>query len=179
MLLQVVIGAVGNAPELAPAERETGIRSRWSPWNRRQSSSGAWSRRRRCSSFMPRLQQPVVADSCASSRTIRDPSPGLQKNSSSICSNSRTRKMKLPGVISLRKDLPIWQMPDGQLFARGAHGRLGSSQKCPARFRDADKSRLPCPRSRPAWVLNIRLNWRMPVKSFLPHTGQTMSCSAM
>ena len=25
-----------------------------------------------------------------------------------ICSNSRTRKMKLPGVISLRKDLPIW-----------------------------------------------------------------------
>ena len=27
----------------------------------------------------------------------------MQKNSSSICSNSRVRKMKLPGVISLRK----------------------------------------------------------------------------
>ena len=33
--------------------------------------------------------------------------PGSQKNSSSICSNSLVRKIKLPGVISLRKDLPI------------------------------------------------------------------------
>ena len=44
----------------------------------------------------------------------------MQKNSSSICSNSRVRKMKLPGVISLRKDLPIWPTPNGQLFAGGA-----------------------------------------------------------
>ena len=29
--------------------------------------------------------------------------------------NSRVRKMKLPGVISLRKDLPIWPMPKGSL----------------------------------------------------------------
>ncbi len=42
-------------------------------------------------------------------------SPGLTKNSISICSNSRVRKMKLPGVISLRKDLPIWAMPNGGL----------------------------------------------------------------
>ena len=40
-------------------------------------------------------------------------SPGLTKNSISICSNSRVRKMKLPGVISLRKLLPIWAMPNG------------------------------------------------------------------
>ena len=40
-------------------------------------------------------------------------SPGLTKNSISICSNSRVRKMKLPGVISLRKDLPICAMPNG------------------------------------------------------------------
>ena len=39
--------------------------------------------------------------------------PGLTKNSISICSNSRVRKMKLPGVISLRKLLPIWPMPNG------------------------------------------------------------------
>ena len=39
--------------------------------------------------------------------------PGLTKNSISICSNSRVRKMKLPGVISLRKDLPTWPMPNG------------------------------------------------------------------
>src|ERR1700712_1745052 len=38
-------------------------------------------------------------------------SPGLTKYSISICSNSRVRKMKLPGVISLRKLLPISAMP--------------------------------------------------------------------
>ena len=41
--------------------------------------------------------------------------PGLQKNSHSICSNSRVRKVKLPGVISLRKALPTWQTPKGSL----------------------------------------------------------------
>ena len=46
--------------------------------------------------------------------------PGLQKNSSSICSNSRVRKVKLPGVISLRKDLPIWHDAEGQLLPGGA-----------------------------------------------------------
>ena len=40
-------------------------------------------------------------------------SSGGQKNSISICSNSRVRKMKLPVVISLRNDLPIWAMPNG------------------------------------------------------------------
>ena len=41
------------------------------------------------------------------------PSAGGTKNSISICSNSRVRKMKLPGVISLRKLLPTWAMPNG------------------------------------------------------------------
>src|ERR1700742_5119975 len=40
-------------------------------------------------------------------------SAGGTKNSSSICSNSRVRKTKLPGVISLRHDLPICAMPNG------------------------------------------------------------------
>src|SRR5437773_8943174 len=44
-------------------------------------------------------------------------SSGLTKNSISICSNSRVRKMKLPGVISLRKALPIWAIPNGS-FSR-------------------------------------------------------------
>ena len=35
------------------------------------------------------------------------------KYSISIISNSRVRKMKLPGVISLRKALPIWAIPNG------------------------------------------------------------------
>ncbi len=42
--------------------------------------------------------------------------PGSTKNSISICSNSRIRKMKLPGVISLRNDLPICAMPNGTFF---------------------------------------------------------------
>src|SRR5881397_3158837 len=41
------------------------------------------------------------------------PSGGGTKYSISICSNSRVRKMKLPGVISLRNDLPTWAMPNG------------------------------------------------------------------
>ncbi len=40
-------------------------------------------------------------------------SSGGTKNSSSICSNSRVRNTKLPGVISFRNDLPIWAMPNG------------------------------------------------------------------
>ena len=39
--------------------------------------------------------------------------PGSTKNSISICSNSRVRKMKFPGVISLRKDFPVCAMPNG------------------------------------------------------------------
>ena len=40
-------------------------------------------------------------------------SAGGTKNSISICSNSRVRKMKLPGVISLRNALPICAIPNG------------------------------------------------------------------
>ncbi len=40
-------------------------------------------------------------------------SSGGTKNSISICSNSRVRNTKLPGVISLRNDLPTWAMPNG------------------------------------------------------------------
>ena len=42
-------------------------------------------------------------------------SAGGTKNSISICSNSRVRKMKLPGVISLRNDLPVCAIPNGGL----------------------------------------------------------------
>ncbi len=40
-------------------------------------------------------------------------SGGGTKYSISICSNSRVLKMKLPGVISLRNDLPTWAIPNG------------------------------------------------------------------
>ena len=56
--------------------------------------------------------------------------PGSTKNSISICSNSRVRKMKLPGVISLRNDLPIWPMPNGG-FMREACSTLAKFVKMP------------------------------------------------
>ena len=56
--------------------------------------------------------------------------PGSTKNSSSICSNSRVRKMKLPGVISLRNDLPIWPMPNGG-FMREACSTFAKFVKMP------------------------------------------------
>ncbi len=40
-------------------------------------------------------------------------SAGGTKYSISICSNSRVRKRKFPGVISLRKLLPICAIPNG------------------------------------------------------------------
>ena len=56
--------------------------------------------------------------------------PGSTKNSISICSNSRVRKMKLPGVISLRKLLPTWPMPNGG-FIRDAPSTLAKLTKMP------------------------------------------------
>ena len=38
---------------------------------------------------------------------------GRTKYSISISSNSRTRKTKLPGVISFRNALPCWAIPNG------------------------------------------------------------------
>ena len=42
-------------------------------------------------------------------------SAGGTKYSISICSNSRVRKIQFCGVISLRKLLPTWAMPNGGL----------------------------------------------------------------
>ena len=49
--------------------------------------------------------------------SVAQSASGEMKNSISICSNSRERKMKLRGLISLRKALPIWAMPKG-IFTR-------------------------------------------------------------
>ena len=57
-------------------------------------------------------------------------SSGAVKNSISICSNSRVRKMKLPGVISLRNALPTWPMPNGG-FLRETVSTLEKLTKMP------------------------------------------------
>jgi hypothetical protein len=56
--------------------------------------------------------------------------PGSTKNCISICSNSRVRNVKFPGVISLRKALPICAMPNGT-FCRVACCTLRKFTKIP------------------------------------------------
>jgi hypothetical protein len=56
--------------------------------------------------------------------------PGFTKNCISICSNSRVRKVKFPGVISLRNALPICAIPNGTRW-RGAVCTLRKFTKIP------------------------------------------------
>mmetsp|Transcript_19604 Transcript_19604/g.28289 ORF Transcript_19604/g.28289 Transcript_19604/m.28289 type:complete len:212 (-) Transcript_19604:442-1077(-) len=84
-------------------------------------------------------------------------SPGGMKYSISICSNSRDRKMKLRGVISLRKALPIWAIPKGSLM-RAVLTTFLKLVKMPwavsgRRYATADASARA-----PTWVWNMRLN---------------------
>jgi hypothetical protein len=51
---------------------------------------------------------------------------GWVKNSSSACSNSRERKVKLRGLISFRKALPIWAMPKGIFWRATSRTRFMS-----------------------------------------------------
>ena len=129
MLRQVVIRAVGDAPEFTPAEREQEFEVRRRLGVERQLLR-LMVAQAQAVLFDAQRKQPLLAEANASSRTTRKSSPGLQKNSSSICSNSRTRKMKLPGVISLRKDLPICAMPAGS-FLRVERMTLAKLTKMP------------------------------------------------
>lgn len=105
VLCQVVVGSVCNAPQLAPAKGETilevcgclGVEAQLFLVVVTQTQ---------VLFLQTQIQQEVLAVATPVLEPFQVVS-GLQKNSSSICSNSRTRKIKLPGVISLRKDLPI------------------------------------------------------------------------
>ena len=66
--------------------------------------------------FMPRFLRKSI-EYCFQYSNHSRSVPGLQKNSSSICSNSLVLKVKFPGVISLRNDLPICAIPNG-IFLR-------------------------------------------------------------
>ena len=91
-------------------------------------------------------------------------SSGGTKNSSSICSNSRVRKTKLPGVISLRKDLPTWAMPNGGFF-RVDCSTLAKFTNMPCAVSGRRYATAPSSSTGPAWVLNIRLKARAGVNS--------------
>src|SRR3954465_15862009 len=101
------------------------------------------------------------------------PSAGGTKYSSSICSNSRVRKMKLPGVISLRKLLPTCAIPNGG-FLRLVCNTLAKLTNIPCAVSGRRYTSAPAPSTGPAKVLNIRLNARAAVNEFFaPQFGQT------
>ena len=84
----------------------------------------------------------------------------MQKNSISICSNSRDRNVKFRGVISLRKLLPIWAIPKGTLTREVSSTFLKfMKMPCAVSGRKNARSSSP-PASAPMRVSNIRLNSR-------------------
>src|SRR5438876_2349469 len=99
------------------------------------------------------------------------PSPGGTKYSISICSNSRVRKMKLPGVISLRNDLPICAIPNGG-FLRDVVCTFLKLTKMPCAVSGRRYAIDASSSTGPTNVLNIKLNWRASVKlSLTPQLG--------
>src|SRR5438067_2637685 len=89
-------------------------------------------------------------------------SAGGTKYSISICTNSRVRKMKLPGVVSLRNDLPIWAMPNGG-FLRDVSSTFLKLTNMPCAVSGRRYTSAPEPSTGPAYVLNMRLNCRASV----------------
>ena len=84
---------------------------------------------------------------------------GSTKNCISICSNSRVRKMKFPGVISLRNAFPICAMPNGT-FCRDACCTLRKLTKMPCAVSGRRYTVDALSSTAPMNVLNMRLNWR-------------------
>ena len=82
------------------------------------------------------------------------------KNSISICSNSRVRNTKLPGVISLRKLLPICAMPNGGFIRAMLFSTLRKFVKMPCAVSGRRYTVFASLSTGPAKVLNIRLNLR-------------------
>src|SRR6476646_4346701 len=87
------------------------------------------------------------------------PSSGGTKNSISICSNSRVRNTKLPGVISLRNDLPICAIPNGG-FLRLAFITFTKLTKMPCAVSGRRYATDPASSTGPTFVLNMRLKCR-------------------
>src|SRR6185295_10110498 len=94
------------------------------------------------------------------------PSSGGTKYSISICSNSRVRNTKLPGVISLRNDLPIWAIPNGG-FLRLVVNTFMKFTNMPCAVSGRRYTSAAESSTGPAWVLNIKLNCRASVNEFV------------
>src|SRR5215813_11097368 len=100
------------------------------------------------------------------------PSSGGTKNSISICSNSRVRNTKLPGVISFRNDLPICAMPKGG-FLRDVVTTFEKLTKMPWAVSGRRYATDASSSTGPTNVLNMRLKGRDSVnESLAPQFGQ-------
>src|SRR6476646_5012263 len=99
------------------------------------------------------------------------PSSGGTKYSISICSNSRVRNTKLPGVISLRNDFPICAIPNGGFF-RAVVCTFLKLTKMPCAVSGRRYATDASFSTGPTNVLNIRLKFRASVKlSLAPQLG--------
>src|SRR5205814_6017886 len=105
------------------------------------------------------------------------PSSGGTKYSISICSNSRVRNTKFPGVISLRNDLPTWAMPNGG-FLRVVCSTFMKLTNMPCAVSGRRYAVLAASSTGPTNVLNIKLNARASVnESLAPQLGQVFGSS--
>jgi hypothetical protein len=82
--------------------------------------------------------------------------------------------MKLPGVISLRKDLPCWAIPNGT-FLRLVDCTIWKSTNIPCAVSGRRYATLASSSTGPRCVLNIRLNCRGSVNSVAPQFGHLPS----
>jgi hypothetical protein len=112
VLPEVEVAAVGDPLELLPADREQVLDVAGGARVVRE-LVGVVGAQAQVVGSQPEPQVPAHALLEPVLEPLRGASSGGTKYSISICSNSRVRKMKFPGVISLRKLLPIWAIPNG------------------------------------------------------------------
>ena len=161
MLLEVVVGALGDALELVEAPRELELDVGRAGRVVRQLvgvvRAQAQHVARDAEAHVP--VEPLVAPVLV---PLRRPRPAARRTRISICSNSRVRKIQFCGVISLRNDLPTWAMPNGG-FLRVVCSTLAKLTNIPCAVSGRRYATAPASSTGPAWVLNIRLNWRASV----------------
>ena len=163
MLGEVEVAAVGDPLELGPADRVevldvAGCGRVVRQLVRRRARAAAAARDR---ARAPRTSSCAASIQCSCQRSA---SSGGTKNSISICSNSSVRKMKLPGVISLRNDLPTCAIPNGGL-RRAYWSVFLKLRKMPCAVSGRRNTVEPASLTGPIVVSNIRLNSRASVRS--------------
>ena len=113
---QVEVAAVVDALQLLPAEREAVLDVDRLLGVVGQLVRGVLAQPQPLRASRRSARTTPVACGSHSSNAAAASASGRTKYCISICSNSRIRKTKLPGEISLRNDLPIWAMPNGSFL---------------------------------------------------------------